>query len=254
MAATKRLDPNAKAFHRLPRGFRYAIVADFGNNDGVFVSDVYGHFNPFYSSPLRNICSQLPPTHEGKFPAGCMSPVHRRNKNRRRTATERKRREEQQAKDHASHAEETVALKKLTEQKAALAAKTAEDHRQMQISRSAAEKKERIAKKAEAHQIAQMSRSAVEKEVKAALAADKAEANRQAQASRSATAKLQKSAGSSPKEKIEKDALQKTNANVVQMPHSSTSPAVVPTTSSSSSPPRTVIENVPAELTRYGVL
>ena len=131
MAATKRLSPNAKAYHQLPRGFRYAIVADIGNKDGVFVSDEHGHFNPYYSSPLRSICSQLPPTPEGKFPAGYMSPVHRRNKNRRRTATERKRREEQQAKDHASHAEETAASKKLTEQKAAFAVKTAEDRRQM---------------------------------------------------------------------------------------------------------------------------
>ena len=50
------------------------------------------------------------------------------------------------------------------------------------------------------------------------------------------------------------EALHKTYANVVQMPQSSTSPAVIPTTSSSSSPPVTFVDNIPAEPTRYGVL
>ena len=152
MVATNRLNSTAKVFNPLPRGLSYAIVAYFGNDDGVVVFDVYGRSKSYYSSRLRDICSQLPQTNVGKLTSGLMPPGHQwNNKNRRRSAKERKRREEQRAKDLAALAENAAASTLLTEQKAALAAKNAEDHRQMQISKSAAEKTKRDTEKAETH-------------------------------------------------------------------------------------------------------
>ena len=115
-------------------------MAHFGNDDGAVVFDAYGRSKSYYSLPLRNIFGQLPLTNEGKITSGLTSSVHRRkSKNRRHSAKERERREQQSAKDLAAHAKNVAASKQLKEEKAARAAKKAEDHRQMHISRSAAE-------------------------------------------------------------------------------------------------------------------
>ena len=121
----------------------------------------------FFSHPQLYSCNQQPPVCEVKR-AVMYEPSLRRRRGKP-SREERERRRLQKAKDHEAASAATKAADQLQKEKTARVAEQNAAHRQVQISRSAAEKKERIAKMNEAHQIAQMSRSAVEKEVKAAL-------------------------------------------------------------------------------------
>ena len=122
----------------LPRGMKYEIVVR--SSDGVTVIDEGGFSQMFFSHPPSYICNHQPPVCEVK--------QRRRKRRGKPSREERDRRRLQKAKDLAAAAAATNAADQLRKEKAARVAEQNAAHRQVQISRSEAQKKSLAAKRA----------------------------------------------------------------------------------------------------------
>ena len=151
MARNEGLSVNVAPFpapvprNALPRGLKYELVAR--SPGGVIVIDEDGNGEMFFSHPPPYIFNQQPPVCEVRH-AVINEPSIYRKRRGKPSREERERRRLQKAKDRAAAAAETKAADQLQKEKAARVAEQNAAHRQVQISRSKAQKESLAAKKA----------------------------------------------------------------------------------------------------------